>query len=152
MFTPGSILYGLFDLKIERKNKYAIILHNNGFGFIVATFTTSQKRAGINPLHGKNPVDNPNCYVFKAGVVIGETPKGEDFSFRKDTVVVPDYGYSYETDSDFRSKVSNLHKVCKLHKQEFIELLHTLCKCKSLPREYRKLFEAELKIQTQNQH
>jgi hypothetical protein len=150
MFTPGSILHGLFDLKIERKNKYAIILHNDGFNFIIATFVTSKKRAGENPSHGKNPVDNPNCYVFKAGTVIGETPGGEDFSFRKDTVVVPDYGYSYETVSDFCSKVYGLRKICKLHKQELIELLYTLYKCKSLPKEYGKLFEAELDVLTRN--
>ncbi|OAV76070.1 hypothetical protein Barb7_00273 [Bacteroidales bacterium Barb7] len=65
MFKSGSVLYGLFNLRAEQKRKYVIILHNDGQGCVITTFTTSQIRGSLNPSHGANPKDNPVCYVFQ---------------------------------------------------------------------------------------
>lgn len=74
MFTPGSILHGTFTLKAITKEKFSIVLYNDGFNCILTTFTTSEDRSGVsNPVHGKNPEKGaPLSYVFKKGIVIGE--------------------------------------------------------------------------------
>lgn len=74
MFTPGSILHGIFHLKAITKPKYAIVLYNDGINCILTIFTTSEERSGvISPIHGKNPQDSePLSYVFKKGVIVGE--------------------------------------------------------------------------------
>ncbi len=52
MFTPGNILHGKFDLGIEKKEKFAIVLYNDGVDCILTTFTTSQERSTeLNPCH-----------------------------------------------------------------------------------------------------
>lgn len=142
MFTPGSILYGLFSFVTESKNKYAIVLHNDGNSCIVTTFTTSQARSSICiPVHGANPKEKPKSYVFKANIPIGLKDNGGIFCFELDTTVVPDYGYAYTSISDFKNKVTSLTKVCNLYESEYINLIYTLYKCSELPKRYKALFE-----------
>jgi len=45
MFAPGNILHGEFDLGTEKKEKFAIVLYNDGVDCILTTFTTSQERS-----------------------------------------------------------------------------------------------------------
>lgn len=68
MFTPGNILHGEFDLGTEKKEKFAIVLYNDGVDCILTTFTTSQQRFAVsNPCHGKNPAEGEaKSYVFKS--------------------------------------------------------------------------------------
>lgn len=142
MFNPGSILYGLFTFVTESKNKYVIVLHNDGNCCIVTTFTTSQARSSIAiPVHGANPKENPKSYVFKAYVPIGLKDDGTEFSFGLDTTIVPDYGYAYTSITDFKSKVTSLTKVCNLYEKEYLDLIYTLYKCTELPKRYKIIFE-----------
>lgn len=146
MFTSGSILYGLFTFVTESKNKYAIVLHNDGNSCIVTTFTTSQTRSSIcDPVHGANPKEKPRSYVFKARTPIGLKDDGTVFCFGLDTTVVPDYGYAYSSIDDFKRKVTSLTKVCDLYEQEYIDLIYTLYKCSELPKKYKTVFEQILK-------
>ena len=138
--NPSSIIYGLFQLKNEQKHKYAVILHNDNDNYIITTFTTSQKRAGKNPTHGKNK--NPECYVFKANTIIGICPSNEtDFYFKTDTIIVPDYGLLDIPVEDFLNKVTGLKTVCHLHKEEYINLLHFLYQCKKTKIRHVRIFE-----------
>lgn len=142
MFKSGSILYGLFTFVTEKKNKYAIVLHNDGNNCIVTTFTTSQARSSISsPEHGANPKEEPRSYVFKANIPIGIKEDGEIFSFPLDTTIVPDYGCAYASIDDFKKKVESLTKVCDLYEKEYIDLIYTLYKCSELPKKYKAIFE-----------
>ncbi len=148
MFEAGNILYGYFDLGSNgKKNKYAIVLHNDPLECIITTFTTSQPRSSVaSPVHGRNPSQGEvMSYVFKSGVSIGVNPlSGEFFFFRKDTTIVPDYGVNETTISSFCSVVDNLRVVCKLHEKEYIDLIYTLYKCKRTKRKYKLIFESIL--------
>lgn len=133
MFTPGSILYGTFQLKAVTKPKYVIVLYNDGTNCILTTFTTSEERSGvISPIHGKNPQEGePLSYVFKKDIIVGELhskDKTNFFSFPKDTIVVPDYGNQYTTQEAFLSEVKNLVKCCELYPKEYENLIYTLYK------------------------
>ena len=69
MFEAGNILYGYFDLGSNgKKNKYAIVLHNDPLECIITTFTTSQPRSSVaSPVHGRNPSQGEvMSYVFKS--------------------------------------------------------------------------------------
>lgn len=146
MFTSGSILYGLFTFVTASKNKYAIVLHNDGKNCIITTFTTSQARSSMGvPVHGANPKDKPKSYVFKAHTPIGLKEDGTVFCFGLDTTVVPDYGYAYTSIDDFKRKVTSLTKVCDLYEHEYIDLIYTLYKCQELPKKYKAVFEQILK-------
>ena len=137
MFESGSIIYGLFQLKNETKNKYAIVLHNDNGNFIITTFTTSQPRSSVvSPDHGANPKGKGNfkSYVFKANTPIGTKP----------ATVVPDYGVASSSIQNFQKKVSNLVKVCDLYKKEYEDLIYTLYKCEDLDDEMRPIFEKVL--------
>lgn len=144
MYQVGSILHGLFDFHPQpKKNKYSIILHRDSDNFILTTFTTSQDRSGTeNPLHGANPSKSePKSYVFKAEVEIGQQPNGKPFSFKKDTTIVPDYGFSVKSISEFNTKAENLTKVCQLHEAEYIELVYVLYKSKKTSKANKERFE-----------
>nr|DAM82924.1 MAG TPA: hypothetical protein [Caudoviricetes sp.] len=146
MFTPGSILHGTFTLKAITKEKFSIVLYNDGFNCILTTFTTSEDRSGVsNPVHGKNPEQGaPLSYVFKKGIVIGELcVKGckKPFFFKKDTVIVPDYGDQYTTKEAFLAEVKGLTKCCDLYPQEYLNLIYTLYKSRKTKRKYKIIFE-----------
>ncbi|HIX86882.1 MAG TPA: hypothetical protein H9848_09795 [Candidatus Parabacteroides intestinigallinarum] len=150
MFTPGSILHGIFHLKAITKPKYAIVLYNDGINCILTIFTTSEERSGvISPIHGKNPQDSePLSYVFKKGVIVGElSNKGTvvPFSFPKDTVVVPDYGDQFTTQQAFLAEVTELIKCGELYPYEYENLIYTLYKSKKTKRKYKRIFEEILK-------
>ena len=137
---PSTIVYGLFKLQNEQKNKYVVVLHNDNDDYIITTFTTSRKRAGNNSTHGKN--QNPECYVFKSKVPIGVCPNsGSDFSFEKDTTIVPDYGIRDILVEEFLSLVSGLKTVCILRKEEYLNLLYFLCKSQKTKLKYVRIFE-----------
>jgi hypothetical protein len=137
---PSTIVYGLFKLKNEEKNKYAVILHNDSDDYIITTFTTSKKRAGDNSTHGIN--QNPECYVFKSKVTIGVCPNHRtDFSFEKDTTIVPDYGIQDISVRDFLGIASNLETVCILHEKEYLDLLYFFYRCKKTKLKYVRIFE-----------
>lgn len=137
-------MHGLFDFHTQgKKHKYAIILHRDNEGLILTTFTTSKDRSGAeNPIHGANPTKaEPKSYVFKAEVEIGLKPDGKPFSFKKDTTIVPDYGLTTKSITEFNSKVENLEKVCQLHEAEYIELIYVLYKSKKTSIENKLRFE-----------
>lgn len=144
MYQVGAILHGLFDFYPQaKKTKFAIILHRDNDDFILTTFTTSQDRSGTeNPVHGANPSKaEPKSYVFKAEVEIGSQPDGKPFSFKKDTTIVPDYGFSIKSIVEFNAKAENLIKVCQLHEAEYIELIYVLYKSKKTSQANKKRFE-----------
>lgn len=127
-----------------RKNKFAIVLHNDGNACILTTFTTSQLRSStISPVHGKNPEKgDARSYVFKSGVEIGVDPVLKTpFSFKKDTTVVPDYGIQLSDTENFSSSVSNLRIVCVLNENEYTDLIYTLYRCKKTKKKYKDIFE-----------
>ena len=131
----STIVHGLFDLKNVQKQKYAVILYSDNNNYIITTFTTSQKRAGTNPAHGVNR--NPECYVFKANITIGTNPDdGKDFSFEKDTIIVPDYGIDDMSIVDFMTKVTGLKTVCSLSTEEYISLLYFLYRSEKTREKY----------------
>ena len=147
MIDPSAIVHGLFILKYEQKNKYAVILHSDLKNYLITTFTTSRNRAGINPVHGVNR--NPDCYVFKANQVIGKSPdNGTDFFFSQDTVIVPDYGIEDMSIDKFLSRVSNLIVVCVLFKEEYLDLLYFLYKSNKTKVKYIGIFEKILHEQS----
>ena len=144
MYSVGAILHGLFDFHPQgKKTKYAIILYRDNDNFILTTFTTSQERSGAEiPVHGANPTKtNPLSYVFKAEVEIGLKPDGKAFAFKKDTTIVPDYGFSYKTIAEFNDRAENLTKVCQMHEAEYIELIYVLYKSKKTSKENKQRFE-----------
>lgn len=144
MYQVGAILHGLFDFyPQEKKTKFAIILHRDNNDFILTTFTTSQDRSGSeNPVHGANPSKAaPQSYVFKAEVEIGLQPDGKPFSFKKDTTIVPDYGFSVKSIAEFNAKAEDLTKVCQLHEAEYIELIYVLYKSKKTSKLNKERFE-----------
>lgn len=145
MFRAGNILHGFFDLGVNgKKNKYAIVLHNDGNACVLMSFATSQLRSSSeNPVHGRNPQKGePQSYVFKAGVVIGTEPINKsDFSFPKDTTVVPDYGILSTEICAFTASVANLLTVCELYEKEYLDLIYTLYKCKKTKKKYKEIFE-----------
>ena len=51
MFTPGSILHGIFHLKAITKPKYAIVLYNDGINCILTIFTPLRKDLVLYPLY-----------------------------------------------------------------------------------------------------
>ena len=60
MFTAGNILHGKFQLKAEKKNKYAVVLYNDRGKCVLATYTTSKPRSvTISVIQGKNPPNSP---------------------------------------------------------------------------------------------
>ena len=152
MFTAGNILHGKFQLKAEKKNKYAVVLYNDRGKCVLATYTTSKPRSGtLSVVHGKNPPNSPtpHSYVFKKGNVIGVCNHGTvsaDFSFSVDTTVVPDYGYTMTTPPEFESNVDDLRVVCKLLDNEYYELIYTLYKSKKTSNKYKKIFESILEM------
>lgn len=145
MFEAGNVLHGLFDLGVNgKKNKFAVVLYNDGNACVLMSFATSQLRSSSdNPVHGRNPQKGePQSYVFKAGIVIGTEPVNKnDFAFRKDTTVVPDYGILYAEIGAFTASVTNLSVVCELYKKEYIDLIYTLYKCKKTKKKYKEVFE-----------
>lgn len=148
MFEPGNVLYGLFRLSnIETKPKYAIILHKDERSYILATFTTSQPRAGaVSYVHGKNPPGSPNprSHVFLATQMIGTyTVQGVsiEYHFPDDTTVVPDYGFRFTSIAEFQKNVTNLELKCTLYEKEYLNLIYTLYQCKKSPREYKEIYE-----------
>lgn len=145
MFKSGNILHGCFDLGPNgKKNKFAIILYNDSVECIITTFATSQPRSSVsNPVHGKNPQEGePMSYVFKSNVSIGTKPlDNSEFSFKKDTTVVPDYGISESTISVFNASVDNLEVICKLYDKEYSNLIYTLYRCKKTKKKYKQIFE-----------
>lgn len=145
MFEQGNIIHGLFDFKENgKKNKFAVVLYKDQETCIITSFTTSQERASCpNPTHGKNPAaGDPRSYVFKAGVVIGTHPQtNRNFSFSRDTTIVPDYGIGDKTIEDFTKSVSNLKLICKLHPKEYIDLIYTLYHCKRISKKFKLIFE-----------
>lgn len=149
MFEAGNILHGYFDLGSNgKKNKFVVVLYNDGIDCIVTTFTTSQLRSSVaEPVHGRNPKEREaESYVFKANVVIGSEPiNNADFAFHKDTTIVPDYGLNQATISIFNATVSNLKIVCKLSEKEYEALIYTLYLCKRTKKKYKILFEEILK-------
>ncbi|MFA5045128.1 MAG: hypothetical protein WC542_04285 [Paludibacter sp.] len=144
MYRVGAILYGLFDFQTQgKKKKYVIILHRDNEDFILTTFTTSQDRSGAeNPVHGANPTKtDPKSYVFKAEKEIGLKPDGNAFSFKKDTTIVPDYGFSVKTIEQFNARAENLIKVCQLYPEEYIDLIYVLYKSKKTSKANKVRFE-----------
>lgn len=144
MFKAGSVLHGIFKLKNTTKPKFAIVLHNDGENCITTTFTTSQERSGVlNPIHGKNPSKGePLSYVFKEGVEIGEIKeKGIKFAFKKDTVIVPDYGIHISSIKSFLASGTEIEKQCDLYEQEYINLVYTLYKCRKTRKNIQRILE-----------
>lgn len=147
MFEPGNVLYGCFHFPSgEVKNKYSIVLYNDGVSCIITTFTTSKNRSGSqNPVHGKNPpAGEPMAYVFLKGKVVGTIEVenvSQDFAFPMNTTIVPDYGYSYIPISEFLKNVENLEVKCHLFPQEYIDLIYTLYKCRRIKKEIKEIFE-----------
>jgi len=150
MLTPGNVLYGKFSLDKD-KFKYCIVLHRDNSDVehcILTTFTTSQRRSILNPKHGKNELTTDTgkkilSYVFKAGMVVGKNNAGEDFSFPKDSTVVPDYGMDSWTLNSLRS-VDGLTLKCTLSKDEFGRMLHTLLRSERLELKYKHTIEDAL--------
>lgn len=148
MFEPGNVLHGIFRLSdVVTKPKYAIVLYKDANSYILATFTTSQPRAGAsNYVHGKNPPgsQNPRSHVFLATRMIGTyTFQGvlKEYHFPDDTTVVPDYGFRFTSISEFQKIVTNLVLKCTLFEQEYLDLIYTLYQCKKSPREYKEIYE-----------
>lgn len=148
MFEPGNVLHGIFRLSdVVTKPKYAIVLYKDANSYILATFTTSQPRAGAsNYVHGKNPPrsQNPRSHVFLATRMIGTyTFQGvlKEYHFPDDTTVVPDYGFRFTSISEFQKNVTNLVLKCTLFEQEYLDLIYTLYQCKKSPREYKENYE-----------
>ena len=148
MFEPGNILYGVFRLSnIETKPKYAIVLHKDDNSYILATFTTSQPRAGATVyIHGKNPPgsQNPKSHVFLATRMIGTyTVQGvsKEYHFPDDTTVVPDYGFRFTSITEFQKNVTNLVLKCTLYEKEYLDRIYTLYQCKKSPREYKEIYK-----------
>lgn len=148
MFEPGNVLHGIFRLSdVVTKPKYAIVLYKDANFYILATFTTSQPRAGAsNYVHGKNPPgsQNPRSHVFLSTRMIGTyTFQGvlKEYHFPDDTTVVPDYGFRFTSISEFQKNVTNLVLKCTLFEQEYLDLIYTLYQCKKSPREYKEIYE-----------
>lgn len=145
MFEAGNILHGYFNLGPNGwKNKFVIVLQSEENNCFLMTFTTSQPRSSNpNPTHGRNPQKGtPMSYVFKAGVEIGIDPSSNlPFFFKKDTVVVGDYGIYNANIEDFCNSVTNLSTVCKLHTEEYENLVYTLYKCPKLKEKYKVVLE-----------
>ena len=148
MFEPGNVLHGIFRLSDTlTKPKYAIVLHKDNDFYILATFTTSQKRSGaVAYVHGKNPKGSkePKSYVFLSTQKVGtRTVNGvvKEYNFPDDTTVVPDYGLRFTSIVEFKKNVTNLELVCSLYEREYLDLIYTLYQCKKTPREYKEIYE-----------
>lgn len=148
MYEVGAILYGVFTLsQNDTKHKYAVVIERDEEGCLVTTFTTSQERSGSPiPVHGANPsIKEPQSYVFLSSVEIGIDPRTNiPFFFPRNTCIVPDYGFTKKTITEFESKVHDLVKVCQLYEHEVIDLFYTLYKCKRVPRWVKQLLERKL--------
>lgn len=133
MFQPGEIIYGFAKNLYRPKNKYAISLYRDENVNILIQFTTSQDRAGVpfdKIVHGANYL-NGDCmsYVFEPCVEIGVNPEtGESFSFPKRTVMVFDYGYLQGSEQFLLNQFSEVKTLCKLHDQEYINLVYAMYK------------------------
>jgi len=148
MLTPGNVLYGNFKLNENSDEKYCIVLsrdNNNPKECIVTTFTTSKARSVINPVHGKNvhPVSGAASYVFKAGVVVGKSDSGEDFSFPRDSTVVTDYGMRGWEIQKLQS-TQGLELKCRLLDEEFGNLLYVLLKSEKVKDRYKPALDSAL--------
>lgn len=148
MFEVGAILYGFFKLSdIESKYKYAIVFDLTEEACLVTTFTTSRARSGVlNPTHGANPEKKPyRSYVFLKDIEIGTCPDtGLPFSFSKNTTVVPDIGFSIKSLAVFYASVTDLRKVCQLHKNEFTDLMYALYNCDTTLDWVKEILEKKL--------
>lgn len=151
MLTPGNVLYGNFSLNPQSDYKYCIVLHqdnNNPDECIITTFTTSQKRGVANPKHGRNELHTSSggkhlTHVFKAGVAVGKNSTGDDFSFPKDSTVVPDYGMMGWKLNELQ-RVQGIELKCRLFAKEFSELLYTLLKSDEVVEKYKPTIESAL--------
>lgn len=146
MFTPGNILYGLFQFKDKSKDKYVIVLHKDENHCILTTFTTSQPRTGVQcPKHGKNKDAKSGkvmSHLFKQGVSIGMQPCGKlEFSFPMDTTIVPDYGFEEWKEATLVENATNLKLVCRMYQEEYLDLIYTLYQAHKTRKQHRELFE-----------
>lgn len=112
------------------------------------TYTTSRQRAGVaDYVHGKNPrgSNDPKSYVFLSSQTVGyfydNEGKRHDFQFPKDSMVVPDYGYTQLSVETLIRAVPDLTCVCRLFTHEYIDLIYTLYQSKKTPTGYKKIFE-----------
>lgn len=148
MFEVGAILYGFFKLNdYLSKYKYSIVFDLTDQACLVTTFTTSKPRSGVlNPTHGANPIQKPHkSYVFLKDIEIETCPdSGLPFSFPRDTVIVPDIGFAIKTLESFYKSVTDLSKVCQLHKSELTNLMYALYNCETTPEWVKEIFETKL--------
>lgn len=134
MFAPGEIIYGFAKSTNPPKNKYLITIYRDDTLNIIASFTTSQARAGVPPEmihHGAIINDENKClsYVFEAKKEIGFDPRGgKPFSFPLRTTVTFDYGIIEGRYEQIQAQFENPEVVCKLNESEYIDLIYAMYK------------------------
>ena len=134
MFAPGEITYGFAKSTNPPKFKYLVTIYRDERLNIIASFTTSQSRAGV-PLekihHGAIITEDNKClsYVFEANQEIGIDPRtGKPFSFPLRTTVTFDYGIIEGELQQIKNQFENPEVVCKLNDSEYIDLIYAMYK------------------------
>lgn len=130
MFKPGDIIYGFAKGLYRPKYKYAVSIFRDCELNILAQFTTSQERRG---------------YLIEAGKIIGKNPfTGAEFSFPKRTIMAYDYGFLYGSEQKLVSQFDHPEIVCRMNKDEYINLVYALYKSDYTPTVYKPFLEKVL--------
>lgn len=131
MFQPREIVYGYAKGFYSPHNKYIVTIYKDENLSIVACFTTSKDRSGVDEakIHHGAIYENGQClsYIFEKDVIIGTDPeKGEGFAFPKRSVVVFDYGVLEGSLASFLGQFDNPKVVCVLSEKEYIDLVYAM--------------------------
>lgn len=144
MYISGTIIYftPFYFSDGSFKNKYFLILANNGDNIIVASLPTSKDHIpnSIKKKHGCISDDNKmvNCYFFEKDRVISECGT---FGFPRDTYV---YGEQIDffdlklLQSIYKNKENSYTIKCKLLESEFESIKECLKNSGVVARKFKK--------------
>lgn len=149
MFEPGEVVYAYVKNIHKPKFKYFVTVYRDDELRIVTCFTTTKNyHVGydFNQLtHGYVKRENKIVgYFFDMNVEVGMDESNQPFKFPRNCVIPFDYGVQEATKEQFLKNVEQEEVVCKLHPQEYQDIVYAMYKSPNTNPKYKPYLDKVL--------
>ena len=145
MFEPGEVVYAYVKNIYPPKNKYFVTIYQDDELRIVTCFATTKNRVGcqLEDLeHGYVKKDgNIVGYFFDCDVEVGLDDSDRPFKFPRKCVIPFDYGVTEGTKEQFLKNVEHPVVVCRLHPEEYENLIYAMYRSPRTNPKYKPYLE-----------
>ena len=145
MFEPGEVVYAYVKNFPNPKYKYFVTIYRDDELRIVTCFTTTKNRVGYaldSLTHGYIKKEGQIIgYFYDCNQEVGLDSSGRPFKFPRNCVIPFDYGVTEGTLDQFLNNIANEMVACKLHQQEYENLVYAMYKSPRTNPKYKPYLE-----------